>query len=143
MPGGKDTAVQKVGQTLRIRESAKEDYRYYHDHLWPEVKQALLEAGVRNYSIFNYGCWLFSYFELPEGVTIEDVGRLASHNEVCRRWEQLMRGLLEPLPESLGDDWWVTMERVWDIDDESNDEIELGQIVVDSGYLYSTSLVSK
>ena len=36
-----------------------EEYIRRHEHLWPEMKAVLKEAGIRNYTIWNVGneCW--------------------------------------------------------------------------------------
>lgn len=81
--------------------------------VWPEVLEAIRRSGVRNYSIFRYRTWLFSYFELPEGTTLEQVGRVFAASPECSRWEHLMQTLQAPLPESGADAWWVPMNAVF------------------------------
>ena len=105
--------MQRYGRVLRLREGAEAEYKRMHDNIWPQVAQAIREAGIKNYTIFRYGRWLFSYFELPEGHTLEDVARVTGNCEACTKWEELMHEYQEPLPESSGDLWWVPMEEVW------------------------------
>lgn len=85
------------------------EYERYHENVWPEVLAACARMGIRNYSIFRYENWLFSYFELPDGSTIEEIAGRTVECEACRRWELAMHELQEPLPESCNDNWWVTM----------------------------------
>ena len=73
-------------------------------------------SGIRNYSIYRYRQWLFSYFELPEGMTLEQTGQSWVASEACLRWETLMQTLQEPLPESDGAGWWVPMPEVFHSD---------------------------
>jgi L-rhamnose mutarotase len=126
--------MQRVGQVLKLRGHAKDEYKQCHTDVWPEVRQALIDAGVHNYSIFCYGSWLFSYYELPDDVAVEDVHAVISKNPACQRWEELMHRLQEPLPESGGADWWVAMEDVWHIDDNIQDVDGLQEILVSSPY---------
>ena len=105
--------MQRYARVLRLREGAEQEYERYHSEVWPEVVRAVEDAAIANYSIFRYGCWLFSYFELPDGITLEDVGRVMAKCEACQRWEETMHDLQEPLPESQGDNWWVPMKQVW------------------------------
>jgi L-rhamnose mutarotase len=126
------TVVRRIGQIMRLREGARPEYERCHAEIWDEVRQALLDCGIRNYTIFCYGLWLFSYFELPDGVRLEDVHRIASQDPHCRQWEETMHRLQEPLPESSGHDWWGPMDEIWHLEDETGDGIEFGKIVIGS-----------
>ncbi len=105
--------VQRFGRVLRLREGAEAEYERLHAQIWPEVLKTIRRAGIRNYSIYRYGQWLFSYFELPEGVSLEDVGAVCTRSEACSRWEKEMHAFQEPLPESQGEVWWVPMKEVF------------------------------
>ena len=51
---------------LEVRPGYEEEYKKRHDELWPEMKEMLREAGVRNYNIFRHGLTLFGYFETDD-----------------------------------------------------------------------------
>lgn len=102
--------MQRFGRVLRLREGAESGYEKYHTEVWPKVLNSIRQTGIRNYSIFRYGRWLFAYFELPEDIKMEGVGKILANCEHCRRWEELMHTLQEPLPESQGESWWVPMQ---------------------------------
>ena len=51
---------------LEVRPGYEEEYKKRHDELWPEMKDMLREAGVRNYNIFRHGLTLFGYFETDD-----------------------------------------------------------------------------
>lgn len=105
--------MQRFGRVLRLRAGAEEEYERMHAAIWPEVLSAITCAGIRNYSIYRYGQWLFSYFELPGGFALEDIGRAWMQDAVCLRWERQMQTLQEPLPESSDGAWWVAMPEVF------------------------------
>jgi len=44
--------MQRVGFILKVKEDKIEEYRKHHDHVWPEMLEALREAGWHNYSLF-------------------------------------------------------------------------------------------
>jgi len=108
--------MQRYGRVLKLRSGMEAEYERLHAAVWPEVLMATSRAGIRNYSIYRYRQLLFSYFELPEGVTLEDVGRVCADSEECLRWEKLMQTLQEPLPESEDAAWWVAMPEVFHTD---------------------------
>ncbi len=106
--------MQRFGRVLRLREGgAVAEYEKLHAVVWPEVLEAILQAGIRNYSIYRYDRWLFSYFELSDGITLEQAGAVFAHSAACKRWEERMQTLQEPLPESLGSNGWVPMKEVF------------------------------
>jgi L-rhamnose mutarotase len=105
--------MQRFGRVLKIREGKTEEYEKYHSDVWPEVLAAISASGIRNYSIFRYGRWLFSYFELPDKRAFEDASAEIAGSPACQRWEDLMKELQEPLPESGEANYWVVMKEVW------------------------------
>lgn len=106
-------SVQRCGRVLRLREGCEMEYDRLHAAVWPEVLASIRAAGIHNYTIYRYQRWLFSYFELPVECSREQVGRTCTQSEACRRWEALMQGLQELLPESADGCWWVPMNEVF------------------------------
>jgi len=77
---------------LRVRPDKIDEYVEAHSAVWPDMLQALADAGIRNYSIFRDGNQVFGYFES------DDLARAAAflaEQEVCTRWQDAMAGLLE------------------------------------------------
>jgi L-rhamnose mutarotase len=84
--------TERSAFVLRIRPDRVEDYVEAHRQVWPEMLQALREAGIRNYTIFRHGNQVFGYFES------DDLARAAAHleaQEVSARWQDAMAELLE------------------------------------------------
>jgi L-rhamnose mutarotase len=105
--------MQRFGRVLRLKKGKEAAYERYHAAVWPEVLSALRKCGIRNYSIYRYGPWLFSYFELPDDISLKAAGKILAKSPVCAKWEKIMHTLQEPLPESGKDDWWVMMQEVF------------------------------
>ena len=77
---------------LEVRPGYEEEYVKRHDEIWPEMVEALREAGISNYSIFRHGLTLFGYFET------EDIGRtqsLLAESETNRRWSEWMAPIMK------------------------------------------------
>jgi L-rhamnose mutarotase len=84
--------TQRSAFVLRVRPDKIDEYVEAHANVWPEMLQALRDAGIRNYSIFRYGNEVFGYFES------DDLQRAAAYlesHEVNARWQDAMAGLLE------------------------------------------------
>ena len=50
-----------------VKDGMLEEYKKRHDNIWPELKQVLKEAGIKNYTIWNVGNEVFGYFEFRTG----------------------------------------------------------------------------
>lgn len=72
---------------LEVRPGYEEEYKRRHDEIWPEMLDALRQAGVRNYSIFRHGLTLFGYFETDD---IDYTRKFLAESEVNRRWGEWM-----------------------------------------------------
>ncbi len=76
----------------RIVPGSQEEYIRRHNNIWPEMKEVLEKAGIRNYSIWMQGEELFGYYECEKG--IEYAGRVQAESEVVRKWDAYMKDIL-------------------------------------------------
>ncbi len=81
----------KFMHEFALKPGSQEEYKRRHDALWPEQYALMLEAGIRNYTIWNTGTRLIEYFETDD---IERVGRVLSGSNVKKRWDAYMRDIL-------------------------------------------------
>jgi L-rhamnose mutarotase len=84
--------VERSAFVLRVRPDKIDEYVRAHASVWPEMLDALRDAGIRNYSIFRAGNEVFGYFESDDLAAAE---LYLSQQEVCTRWQDHMAGLLE------------------------------------------------
>lgn len=91
--------MARAAFVLHIRPERVDDYVAAHAEVWPDMRMAIQEAGIRNYSIFLYGARAFGYFEAedPEA-SLEALGR----TEVNARWQDAMAELLDARVDSDG-----------------------------------------
>ena len=74
-----------------VREGMLDEYIKRHDEIWPEMKEMLHAAGIRNYTIWNVGNELFGYYECD---SIAEAGRIQAESEVNARWDVYMRDVM-------------------------------------------------
>jgi len=84
--------TQRSAFVLRVRSDRIDEYVEAHANVWPEMLQALREAGIRNYSIFRAGNEVFGYFESDD---LERAAAYLDSSEVNARWQDTMADLLE------------------------------------------------
>jgi L-rhamnose mutarotase len=102
--------TQRSAFVLRVRPDRVDAYVDAHRAVWPELLQALRDAGIRNYSIFRSGTRVFGYFEA------DDLAGAAAHlaaQEVCTRWQDAMAELLE---ERVPDGGPAPLEQIFRLD---------------------------
>jgi L-rhamnose mutarotase len=84
--------TQRSGFVLRVRPERVQEYVQAHAAVWPEMLEALRGAGIRNYTIFREENLMFGYFEADD---LERAGAFLAAQDVNRRWQDAMAGLLE------------------------------------------------
>jgi L-rhamnose mutarotase len=58
--------MSRYAWILEVRPGYEDEYKKRHDHIPPDMLEALAKAGLRNYSIFRHGLTLFGYFETDD-----------------------------------------------------------------------------
>ena len=86
--------MTRVAFVLRVLPHLIDDYRAVHQHVWPEMLDALRRTGWHNYSLFlrDDGA-LFGYFETRG--TFEQALQGMAGQAVNERWQQLMAPYFE------------------------------------------------
>jgi L-rhamnose mutarotase len=84
--------TQRQGFVLRVKPERIDEYVEAHRHVWPEMLQALRDAGIRNYTIFRAGNEMFGYFEADH---LRHTAELLAAQEVSTRWQDAMAELLD------------------------------------------------
>jgi L-rhamnose mutarotase len=91
--------MQRMGSVVEVKPEAAEEYVRLHAEVWPGVLAALTAANVTNYSIFQYGNLLFSYWEYLGDDLDADMAAIAADPD-SQKWHELMSGMLRPVPEA-------------------------------------------
>jgi L-rhamnose mutarotase len=81
--------VKRVGFQFKVRPDRLAEYKAQHQHVWPEMLQALREAGWHNYSLFlRVDGLVFGYFETEANLSAAQAKMAAT--EVNTRWQEFM-----------------------------------------------------
>jgi L-rhamnose mutarotase len=81
--------MQRVGFQFKIRQDRLDDYKELHQEVWPEMLDALREAGWHNYTLFMREDGLvFGYFETEE--SLQAAQDKMAVTEVNSRWQAFM-----------------------------------------------------
>lgn len=88
---------------MKLKPGTVDEYRRRHDQLWPDLGQALGEAGIYDYSIFldEETLHLFAVLKLRDGDTSADLPK----HPVMQRWWDYMADLMEVEPGNRPREW--------------------------------------
>jgi L-rhamnose mutarotase len=97
-----------------VDSSRLEEYRKAHRAVWPELLEALRDAGWRNYSLFlRDDGLLIGYAEADDlAVAQENVAR----TEVNARWQAAMSELFQS--KGAPDESWEIIPEVFNLEDQ-------------------------
>jgi L-rhamnose mutarotase len=100
---------------LRVREDLLAEYRERHAQVWPEMQQALCDAGWRNYSIFaRPDGLLVGYVEADD---LDAAQRAMAATEVNARWQAEMSRYFVGLDGRGPDESFETLDEIFHLDD--------------------------
>ena len=55
--------MRRFGQVARLKPDKIDEYESLHTTVWPDVLSTINACGLRNYSIYRQGEYVFAYFE--------------------------------------------------------------------------------
>ena len=79
--------------TMKLKKGFEEEYKRRHDKIWPELSQALSEAGVSDYSIYldEETLTLFAFQKLSDDNIADDLPQ----HPVVKKWWAYMADIME------------------------------------------------
>lgn len=104
--------MQRTCFLMEIIPGQEAEYERRHREIWPELVDALRQAGVRNYSLFRRGTTVIAYAEChPDAATA--FGKVGA-TEVNTRWAQWFRDVLAKHTDPDGN--LIDAAEVWHLD---------------------------
>jgi L-rhamnose mutarotase len=90
------------------------EYRERHEHVWPEMREALRATGWRNYSLFlSPTGMLIGYLECDD---FEASRRAMEATEVNARWQAEMSQYFQDLEGRRPDEGLLVLEEVFHLE---------------------------
>ena len=107
--------VRRFGQIINVKEEGKEQYAAYHANPLPGVNEMIKACNIRNYSIYMRGNIMFAYFEYVGDDYEADMAKMAA-DPATQHWWDLVKPLMEPLPDHAEGEFWSDMTEVYHLD---------------------------
>jgi L-rhamnose mutarotase len=87
--------MQRFCFTFDIREGTEDEYKRRHDEIWPELVDAIRDAGITNYSLFRRYTTIIAYCECePDAATA--FAKVGAH-EANARWSEWFEDIIVSL----------------------------------------------
>jgi L-rhamnose mutarotase len=82
---------------MHLHPGCVDEYKKRHDEIWPELKEELHRAGVRNYSIYldAFSNTLFAYQELTDDASDNEL----AGKEIVKKWWHMMKDIMDANPD--------------------------------------------
>jgi L-rhamnose mutarotase len=84
--------MQRAGFVLPIQPGKVDEYVVAHANVWPDMRDAISDSGIQNYTIYQYGNLAIGYLESDDVAASFEA---LSKTDVNARWQEAMAGLLE------------------------------------------------
>ena len=91
------------------------EYEEYHQHVWPEIKESIQNAGIESLEIFRTGNRLFMIMKVNGDFTFEKKAAMDADNPKVQVWEKLMWTMQQALPWTKPGEKWVLMDKIFDL----------------------------
>jgi L-rhamnose mutarotase len=91
------------------------EYEKYHQNVWPEVKQSILDSRITNMEIYRFQNRLFMMVEADENFSFEAKNEADKNNLKVQEWEDLMWKFQQQLPNSKPGEKWQLMGKIFSL----------------------------
>lgn len=90
--------MPRIGFLLKVKSEKIDEYKAHHQHVWPEMLEALRRTGWHNYSLFmRADGTLFGYLETPDSFQAALDGM--AREPINAKWQDFMAPFFEGLGE--------------------------------------------
>jgi L-rhamnose mutarotase len=104
--------MERICFRFELYPGQEAEYKRRHDEIWPELVEAIKDAGFANYSLFRRDQEVVAYVEChPDAAT---AFAALSTNEANARWSEWFQDVIVALTNENGD--LFTLDEVWHLD---------------------------
>ncbi len=104
--------MERICFTFELHAGTEAEYKRRHDEIWPELVEAIQEAGIRNYTLFRRDTSVIAYAEChPDAATA--FGKVGA-TDVNARWAAWFEDVILRLTDDAGE--LMRADEVWHLD---------------------------
>ena len=91
--------MKRIGIITKLKPGAAQEYKKIHDEIWDEVVKAAHDANMRNYTIFQFGDYLFSYYEYTGDDFDADMAKKNSL-PISQKWQAATGAFMDKIDDT-------------------------------------------
>lgn len=92
-----------------------EEYKKFHQNVWPEIIDSIKESGIRNLEIYTIQDRLFMIIEAEAHFSFEEKAKSDATNPKVQEWEELMWRFQKALPGAQPGEKWLLMDKIFEL----------------------------
>jgi L-rhamnose mutarotase len=104
--------LERICFTFELRPGMEDEYKRRHDEIWPELVEAIRDAGISNYTLFRRDRQVIAYAECEPDVATA-FGKVGA-TDVNARWAAWFEDVIVRLTDERGS--LFRAEEVWHLD---------------------------
>jgi L-rhamnose mutarotase len=107
--------IRRYCLTLDLKDDPKliQEYKRYHENVWPEITRSIKDSGIENMEIYLLGTRMFMIMEVNETFSFEAKAKTDQLNPKVQEWEKLMWTFQQALPQAGPGEKWLLMEKIF------------------------------
>ena len=109
--------TQKFCLALDLKDDAQlmQEYKAYHQEVWPEIIQSIKESGITVLDIYCVGNRMFMIIEANEDFSFDKKSAMDANNPKVQEWEDLMWKFQQALSWAKPGEKWMLMEKIFEL----------------------------
>ena len=116
--------MQKYTLALDLKDDPKliEEYKKYHENVWPEIESSILNSGIASMEIYLVSNRLFMIMKVNEGFSFDRKTTMDADNPKVQEWEALMWNYQQALPFAKKGEKWMLMDKIYDLNQKKQNK---------------------
>lgn len=107
--------MERLCFVFEIYKDIEQEYEKLHHEIWPELSQAILDAGYRNYSLFRRGTEIICYGECVPDIATVKQRMQDKYSDLVNRWNIKMEPFIAKMTDENGD--LFNYDLIWHLDE--------------------------
>ena len=107
--------VKRFGQVIKVKAECLAEYKKWLANPMPGVNEMIKECGLKKYSIYSRGEYLFTNYEYEGEDFDKDMEKMAA-DPATQKWWDVVKPLMQPLEDRAEGEFWSDMEEIYHLD---------------------------
>ena len=100
---------------LKDDEELIQEYKDYHQAVWPEILANIKNTGIEKLEIYATGNRLFMIMKVNKSFSFERKSEMDTANPKVQEWENLMWKYQQALPNAKIGEKWLLMDKIFQL----------------------------